>query len=373
MIGVSLAMAMLSVTGSAKPTIIFSAKRFEQHLDKVYSLGPAHLYSMGVDGRGVRQITTGPGFDVCPEMSLDGKRVLFWRCKGEIYQWTESAKVELCSIDPDGSNLRDLHRVMLGYPRLGLARAFEHYGPDVLRSSGNDNAVVVHDLRNRWTLTVMQPLFSADCKHLIGYHYDDGHKYSLDTNAILIDLESGRVTVLGPKYWVPLWIDNRSIFATVGNLTARDAPSIFVVLDTRGRETVRRDYSRKEHEAPESNRPFDDDFGIPRRRRSFSIGKPGLIVVQSHFSMSDGGYDSSFEIDMRNGTFKELPLGALEGVSGDGSRILGSDTAWVGGYKGMGAWKLCKMFLWDTRKETSTQVGFRHSLLFGACFVPEGR
>ena len=66
-------------------------------------LAPAgrHIYSVGVDGSGLRQLTTGAGFDENPAFSPDGKRVVFDRHTG-------TGKAHIFVVNVDGSGLRQL-------------------------------------------------------------------------------------------------------------------------------------------------------------------------------------------------------------------------------------------------------------------------
>jgi Tol biopolymer transport system component len=66
-------------------------------------LAPAgrHIYLVNVDGTGLRQLTTGAGFDENPAFSPNGKQVVFDRHVG-------TAKAHIFSVNVDGSGLRQL-------------------------------------------------------------------------------------------------------------------------------------------------------------------------------------------------------------------------------------------------------------------------
>jgi Tol biopolymer transport system component len=60
-----------------------------------------HIYMVGVDGIGLRQLTTGTGFDENPAFSPSGKQVVFDRHVG-------TGKAHIFAVNVDGSGLRQL-------------------------------------------------------------------------------------------------------------------------------------------------------------------------------------------------------------------------------------------------------------------------
>jgi Tol biopolymer transport system component len=70
-----------------------------------YEPGPSpagrHIYVVNLDGSGLRQLTTGAGFDENPAFSPNGKQVVFDRHVG-------TGKAHIFSVNVDGSGLRQL-------------------------------------------------------------------------------------------------------------------------------------------------------------------------------------------------------------------------------------------------------------------------
>lgn len=92
-------------TNSGDDTPSFSADgRFVAFAGN-YELGTApagrHVYLVNVDGTGLRQLTTGAGFDQNPAFSPNGKQVVFDRHLG-------TGKAHIFSVNVDGTGLRQL-------------------------------------------------------------------------------------------------------------------------------------------------------------------------------------------------------------------------------------------------------------------------
>ncbi len=90
---------------SADDTPSFSASGRLVAFSGNYEPGPApagrHIYVVNVDGSGLRQLTTGAGFDENPAFSPNGKQVVFDRHVG-------TGKAHVFSVNVDGTGLRQL-------------------------------------------------------------------------------------------------------------------------------------------------------------------------------------------------------------------------------------------------------------------------
>lgn len=92
-------------TSSGDDTPSFSADGRLVAFSGNHEPGPApagrHIYVVDVDGSGLRQLTTGAGFDQNPAFSPNGKQVVFDRHVG-------TGKAQIFSVNVDGSGLRQL-------------------------------------------------------------------------------------------------------------------------------------------------------------------------------------------------------------------------------------------------------------------------
>jgi len=140
------------------------------------------------------------------------------------------------------------------------------------------------------------------------------------------------------------------------------------LLDGSGHEVFRRQLSQRRRKEDDEEDALDYGMDGVNGRKVFSLWNSKMFLWQVHFSMSDGGYDAASVVDLRKGTFESIGAGTIEGVASDGLSFVGADSRWVGGYKGMGTAKLCKLSVWDAKTLKSTRIGPRLMLCFGACF-----
>lgn len=92
-------------TNSGDDTPSFSADGRLVVFSGNYEAGPTppgrHIYVVNIDGSGLRQLTTGAGFDENPAFSPSGKQVVFDRHVG-------TGKAHIFGVNVDGSGLRQL-------------------------------------------------------------------------------------------------------------------------------------------------------------------------------------------------------------------------------------------------------------------------
>ena len=343
--------------------IVFSASRYAENVGKVYPSGRTHLYSIRPSGTGLKQLTTGDCSDIVPALSKDGRHILFWRCKADVYEdeFFEGSDnfFELCSVDLNGNDQHRLNFRIFGIPPTGLAEAFERYKPGTITSVLNPSGHLRIHSKDRSVTVGMVDLFSPNGSHVFAYP-DDYVKKLVDYDVRFIDVATGRTIALNDKYYSPAWIDDKTFVATLGGTQT------LVILSATGREQLRKRIKYSMPKLDYEVTPFD---GRPEDRRAFSLGSTGLFLLEIRLPSSDGGYNYFFRVDMNLGTAKFIAQQTIEAMSLDGLYFLTAKYGWVDGYHGLGAGKLCKLFLWDAKKLTSEPIGFRLMTCFGACFA----
>ena len=76
--------------------------------------GNPEIYSMNADGSGLMRLTNDPGFDDSPEISPDGRRIVFLTARHDPQPRFPNLKYEIYTMDIDGSNVKQL-TFELGY------------------------------------------------------------------------------------------------------------------------------------------------------------------------------------------------------------------------------------------------------------------
>jgi Tol biopolymer transport system component len=154
----------------------------------------SHIYSVRLDGNGLRQLTHGPHDDVLPVVSPNGRRIAFTssRGRGGIY-----------SIRPDGSHLRVLiHGPAYGpdYSPNGRRIAFARGGDIFLaRANGRRARPVTHcRRRNRSRCSYSQPAFSPNGRR-IAVRSDN----PTDTGSV--------IAIIGSRRWIGRSVVSRSV------------------------------------------------------------------------------------------------------------------------------------------------------------------
>jgi len=115
---------------------------------------------------------------------------------------------------------------------------------------------------------------------------------------------------------------------------------------------------------------FDNDNVNPHWTAVFSLGDSSTLVLQNRVISSDGGYDFLYRVDVKRRSAEYLGRHTMQAVSADGLTFVTTKYGWVGGYRGIGAEKNMKMFVWDAKRLSHRPIGFRYMACFGACFVP---
>lgn len=365
-----LAFALAAAVGRQVPVpsgmIVFAAQRFGEKLGIVYPLGPSHLYRIGTDGSSLRQITFGQGFDTEPRLSADQTHVQFWRTSSANDLFDEKTSYRLFSVSVTGTGLTDLKRQSQGSPAQGesVAKSSTEFG--VFRDKGDRTEFVSSKGRVRIKLRQddtpwLNPNGSRALLYPLRSYLDSEPKVA----PLLADLSTGKVVKLSSDYSCPAWIDDSTMVASLGGSKS------IALLDATGHVLYRKAVRTLVREAWEGEEEtLEDTMLAPSRRRTYKLWDSRVFLVQGHHQMSDGGYAYTYRVDLNRGVAELVGGNAIEGVSGDGCWFIGSELGWVGGYKGPGAMKLHKLFLWDAKKLTKVQMGPRLMNCFGACFVP---
>jgi hypothetical protein len=339
---------LIGMAGLAQPTpvetrIVFAALRFGENLGNLYELGASHLYSIKTDGTDVRQITTGDFADIRPRVSLDGKHLLFWRSIAPNEEYVR--RYRLLSIDFDGRDLRRVGRAESDEPSDGLALALE-------RSSQGLERTVSSIRKDGWSVF----------RDAVGLLYNPSGtrvmtlaNWDENTDAFVGDLRTRRIVRIPGKYRQPIWIDDDRVIAFVGKSTKNLA-----ILDMRGRQVA-------SAVMPDTD---EDLEGYARSSKAYKLGSRGIVILQFHHSMSDGGYDYTERLNLRQHKSRPFDAATIEGVSRHGWMFVDDVFHWVGGYKGPGAAKVGRMTLVNERTHESKPIGFRRMICRGACFIP---
>jgi Tol biopolymer transport system component len=108
-----------STTSDREPTFSASGRRvFFVRLGDETVRGTNHgdIYSVDLDGGGLRQITSGTAADFSPAVSPRGRQLVFSRSGWRLANGERASSQHIFSIRPDGSQLRDLTPKLAGKP-----------------------------------------------------------------------------------------------------------------------------------------------------------------------------------------------------------------------------------------------------------------
>jgi len=340
--------------------LVFSARRYEQNLAKVYPLGSSHLYTVRLDGSGLRQITAGQGFDVFPSMSKDGKRVLFWRSRDPVYSWWIGSEMELYSVSLTGTDLRRMGQVADNTYRGSLVHTQR---PSWIDVSHKTEEIIVSDRDGNVELTTDAYLYNPSGNRIIGAKYDRSPAEEGPPKHLIADQATHALAWVPAGYLAPVWIDDNLLVARV-NGTKK-----FAILDSKGRELMRKEVRLNVEDQDSADPLADPEASFGRARRAFRLWSSRVFLMQDHHSLSTGGWDFVYRVDMNRGRAEFVCDQSIQGVSRDGFSFVGSEYRWVGAIKGPGAGWLGKMYLWDAKALTSKAIGFRLMETLGACFA----
>lgn len=337
---------------AARQDIVFSASVYREKLGNVYESETAHLYRIRPDGGGLSPLTRGNSYDSMPSLAPDGKHILFWRSPAP---W--GGPYRLYSISTNGANLRALNVVVHQEPSPNLAWAMIRSKPGkVLGSTAERPSITISDARGKTLSSGKPTFFSPDGKRVIVRGEYQG---------AVIDLKTGTSKSLDSHWLAPAWIDDHTIVAfRSGKAQRKHAVSGEIAyLDLKGRPIKRTPavFSLDPSVLPEMFSVDGKAFPLDHRSR---------FLWEAHHPMSDGGYKFIHLVDAHQGTIRFLANQSLEAVAPNGRTFIGTEYAWVGGYKGPGSAKLGTMYLWDAKTLNRKPFGFRRMICNGACFVP---
>jgi hypothetical protein len=364
----AIAKPLATVPSSSKAEIVFSAKRYGEKLGIVFPGGAAHLYRIGIDGRGSQQLTSGEHDDIEPTIAADGKDILFWRSIKPFEEYP-AGPYRLYSISVNGSELKDLHAVLHAEPDSGTAQAMLLWGSrrlDVHTGYGEPGSIL-YDRSGRRIVSDVRVRFSPDGRFAIAVPREDDRAAN-SKSVFVVDLAKETKRALKPDAFAPAWMGDRTIVALKGPLVGEGPLGVFT-MDTLGHEVrhVKLRLSSKNEESP------DDDIQMKSSiAKAFLLWDRDELLWETHHYMSDGGYDYAFRINLKTGTAQFVGEDSIEAVSSGGRAFVSLKYDWVGGYKGEGAAKLCTMYLWDARLLKERALGFRTMDCEGACFVTGG-
>jgi hypothetical protein len=361
-----------------REAIVISATRYRMHLDNVYVSGSSHLYYLEADGSGLKQLTNGEQEDLWPTPSLDQKHILFWRHSAKDDDEEEGNRPDayvLYSVGLDGKGLRQLWKSDGGGD--GFAHTFERFGKDPIRevmTSGNgvnDASNKFYDVKGNQIPVNLILDYSSDGLYSLG-NFDPDAKDTEDvagpraTSIEIYDLKEGNTAKLDPKFISSVFVGDDVLAMQNGD------PYTLVLLDHNGHELQRRKFDKKVMD-PDEEDSRDELWGPPLKVDAYPLWAPGIFIVKGHHQMSDGGYDYSYRVNLGTGKMEKLQEEGVEAVSSNGQQFLTTHYNWVGGYKGAGAAKLCKLYLTNAKTLEQKAVGFKLMTVGGACFVPSVR
>ncbi len=355
------AACILLLAPASRFDIVFSAERFGEHLEKIYPLGPMHLYRCHSDGSGLEQLTDGDSNDTDPSVSKNGRSVLFWRSPRRVgYPWTHPP-YRLFSIDTTTKAEKYLKVKWSSHPPEGAARIIERNGSMVFRGvrSSSERDYLLKTKKGRLIRQADHALASADARYVIATSLGEGQT--------LVDLRSGKSQRLGGV--CADWIGDHTIAALKPNSVSKDGDfspeGKIVLMNLQGRVTDSIDYVDSSENEGWDGLLTDvlvySSHPVPLKDRRF--------LWTAHHQMSDGGYDYLKLVDFNKGSVEPLCEHTLDAVAPDGNSFLTSHYKWVGGYKGVGTAKLGTMYVWDANTLAHRFIGFRRMICWGACFI----
>lgn len=334
--------------------IVFAAQLYNESLGNVYPSRTCHLYRMRSDGTGLVQLTRGKVYDSMPCLDQTGKHILFWRGS-----YGQDETYRLYSIDINGGSLRAMGRTITSSPQLGITQAILANRPFSIKveSAEDGSGISIFSPRHKEITHNETTLFCPDGRHAIVRDQDESS---------VVDIRTGKQTMLASRWRATTWLGNDTIVAlTTDDPDEKGGPDqgriAYLTLTGKVRTQKAMPFVSK---ADESIWPESRDY------RSVALRDPQEFLWVMHHWMSDGGYDYIQKVSMRDGKVSFLANQTLDALSPDRRCMIGTEYAWVGGYKGEGSAKLATMYLWDLKTGAHKPLGFRRMTVDGACFLP---
>ncbi|MGK2864174.1 MAG: hypothetical protein ACSLE0_19745, partial [Chitinophagaceae bacterium] len=169
--------------------IIFNSARSSPDLNADWSKQWHEIFIMNSDGSKQRQITSFKGVSTFPDLSPDGKQIVFRRVTGEAgFNWdlsTSKRNSEIFLMDIDAGNLTNIsnNASFDGWPRWSpdgkqIVFASNRSGP------ANTGQLFMYDKENKKTTQIsfgaaghVQPSFSPDGKKIVDYEVYETSEY----------------------------------------------------------------------------------------------------------------------------------------------------------------------------------------------------
>jgi len=349
--------AIFIASGARADDVIFAAARLKAVEGRFLPIEASHLYRVGTDGTGLRQITFGVDSDTDPCVSIDGRRLLFWRRRDDLV-----GDVRLISAAFDGTDQRVLYRVTdldLSSPT-DLARVLAYQRRVKFRPDPDG------DPR---TACEMKASKKAGWQTIKGLSLSPSGRYlHCDTKEgtdVAIDLRSGKTisSVSG------VWLDDRVLvwpslkeegwleFSSIYGDPSREIDIHNVV---NGKKVDCVSIAGSEREV--------DQQGY----KAFRLGPSGKeVLLQTVWRSEAGGNPLTYGFSVVTGRVRfELKDLFLEGVDRSRAHFLTTTWKWGSGWNSDGAVPLRKLQIWDAASVKPKQLGFDLESCDGACFVP---
>jgi len=305
-----------------------------------------HLYSVNIDGSGVRRLTFGRSDDTGAMWSPDGRWIAFMRAPASYdahnEQWKLDGTMSLCLLDPTTRVIHPLLSDLSGAPDSPI-----HYNwsPDgqwvttVIEDSSDDDTAVS-------TLLLLDPSgvrpqrriancvdwdWSPDGRRLFvkgGEGSDSQHGEERDR---ILDIRTGAVTNVFRPLNNVRWLDNTHLIGDFENDGEYNRTAVCLI----GADGQ----LQPEQGAIDALPVFAfSDGGAPvdinRCRNWLRIpGPPDQFLVTYTEYKTDGGHPSYFWIDLRQRRCRLTHTGRAFCLSPDGSYFATADYQWVGPYK----------------------------------------
>ena len=227
LIPVFLSLFCPQTTGGSHDRIIFAAQRFGENLGNVYERGYSHLCSIGLDGRGLQQITSGKGFDFGPVPARDKRHLLFWRSVDADDPYDHG--YHLYKVNIDGSGLIRVGAEVYEEYSEGLAHAVERAslglrnGIDSIKAKTWDAFKKAGDL-----------LYNPSGTKVIAYPKSENSDGKTVPDIWVGDLETRKVFKVVGGYRMVLWLGDDAMVCHAGT----DSDAGLAILDSSGRTSV---------------------------------------------------------------------------------------------------------------------------------------